>query len=157
MRDARRKKEASIQDIGCFFPIHTAIQSAANSRFVSAELGYTGNRQNMLRARAKAVNEWEFYAVCSDGTYDYFVSLANGLFVSAEIGYTGRLQGMLRARATVPDAWERFHIDCSAPLGCSIQSAQTGLFVSAELGYSGGDYGMLRARAKAVDLWEQFN
>jgi len=156
-RDARRKEASAQQGILCYNAVAYAIQSVASSKYATAELGYTGSRQNMLRARATAVNVWEFYSFCFDDNYDYFYSIANQRFVSVEIGYTGALKGMLRARATVPDAWERFVITCDSTSSiCNIKSAQNQLYVSAELGYPGGDNGMLRARATAVGLWEQF-
>src|SRR5260370_38014898 len=44
-----------------------SILSAANARWVSAELGYTGGNYAMLRARATSIGPWERYALC----YDY--------------------------------------------------------------------------------------
>jgi hypothetical protein len=38
-----------------------SILSAANGRWVSAELGYTGGNYAMLRARATAIGPWEQY------------------------------------------------------------------------------------------------
>jgi hypothetical protein len=41
------------------------IQSMANSRYVSAEVGWTGDRYGLLRARATAIGPWErFVIVC---------------------------------------------------------------------------------------------
>lgn len=45
--------------VGCYD--HDSILSAANGRWVSAELGYTGGNYAMLRARATAVGPWEQY------------------------------------------------------------------------------------------------
>lgn len=85
-----------------------AFQSTANSRYVSAELGYTGGNYAMLRARATSIGPWEkfdincFVATCT------IKSLANGLYVSAELDYTGGNYAMLRARASSPGPWETF-------------------------------------------------
>jgi hypothetical protein len=155
-RDARRrdaKGQAGIQQVECF-NVYTYLLSKANSRFVSAEVGYTGSRQNMLRARATTVDDWELFIPCFDENYDYLYSVGAQRYVSAEVGYGGSYYAMLRARATVPDLWERFIIGCDR--FCFVQSAENGLLTSAELGYPGGDYGMLRARSGVFDLWEQF-
>jgi hypothetical protein len=41
----------------------TTVYSTANSRYVSAELGYTGGDQGMLRARATEIGPWEQYVL----------------------------------------------------------------------------------------------
>ncbi len=83
----------------------------ANSKWVSAELGYGGDLYGMLRGRADVADGWEEFDLTnfSDGTWGIY-SLANGLFSSAELGYTGDLYGMLRARATDPNGWERYYL-----------------------------------------------
>jgi hypothetical protein len=156
-RDARRHSasgQADVQQVFCDYSVAYTFLSLANSRYVSVELGYTGIRQNMLRARATVPRAWELFFLCFDDTYDYILSVGADRFVSVEVGYTGPYYAMLRARATVPDLWERFVIACNTY--CTIQSAQNQLYTSAELGYPGGDNGMLRARATVVKLWEQF-
>jgi hypothetical protein len=39
----------------------TTIQSVANGRYVSAEQGWSGDRQGLLRARAADVGAWEMF------------------------------------------------------------------------------------------------
>jgi hypothetical protein len=133
------------------------IQSRANGRFVSAELGYSGINYAMLRARATVVGPWERFRLCyhfNNGTYTFF-ALSNNRYVSAELGYSGSNYAMLRARATVIGPWERFHLQ-SFGTYVTIRSAANNQLVSAELGYPGIRYAMLRARATVVGPWEQF-
>ena len=84
-----------------------AIRSKRNGKWVSAELGYSGGRYAMLRARADSIGPWE--------TFNGFSGLRNtknGKYVSAELGYGGGLYGMLRARASSYGPWERFTNCC---------------------------------------------
>jgi putative metal-binding protein len=139
-----------------------AFSSLANGRAVSAELGYGGATNGMLRARATARDRWEIYRmVCLDGGR-FAIRAANGRYVTAELGYAGADNAMLRARATVIAEWERFTFEQTSQTGDfirgTIKSAANGRFVSAELGYATDNvrWGMLRARATVKDQWEQF-
>ncbi len=136
-----------------------SIWSYGNGRYVSTEIGYSGDYNGMLRARATAVDAWERYGVCRDRStgLTYLWSDQNSRLVSAELGYGGIDYGILRARATVGDAWEQFFTSAE-PGGRStyFYAYGNGRYVSAELGYGGDRYGMLRARATAVAPWEWF-
>lgn len=133
------------------------IPSLGNGKLVSAELGYGGASNGMLRARATVVGPWELYTICFNGSASTIQSQANGRFVSAELGYGGANNGMLRARATVVGPWEKFSFG-SCGTGCvTIHSTANNRFVSAELGYGGANNGMLRARATVVGPWEKFD
>ncbi len=133
----------------------------ANSKYVSAELGYTGSYYGMLRSRASEPGPWENYTICGywDGFthVDYIINEANGRYVSAELGYTGGDYGMLRARATSLGPWEKFDIVRYGPNGNMyyIRSKANGRYVSVELGYTGIKYAMLRARATSIGSWEK--
>ncbi|WP_283136608.1 fascin domain-containing protein [Rhizohabitans arisaemae] len=133
-----------------------ALTSLANGRFVSAELGYTGADEGMLRARAGQKGTWERFTICFDGVNSTIRSQANGRYVSAELSYGGADNGMLRARATVVGSWERFSFESCGDRCTVIRSTANGRLVSAELRYAGADYAMLRARATAVGEWERF-
>ena len=129
---------------------------ASNGKYVSAELGYGGNLNGMLRARASSPGPWETFRICTDGTAHWFNSQANGKYVSAELGRTGTDHGMLRARATSVGPWERFVIGRYGNY-VTIKSLANNRYVSAELGYGGVRAGMLRARATTVGPWEKFS
>lgn len=52
---------------GSSLPATVALKSAANNRYVSAELGYTGPTHGLLRARAGRIGPWEkFKMICLD-------------------------------------------------------------------------------------------
>jgi hypothetical protein len=83
--------------------------STANHRYVTAELGYTGDRYGMLRASSTWASPWTRFRVLYYGSNTWALqSEANGMYVSAELGYTGDRYGMLRARATEVRSWEKF-------------------------------------------------
>jgi hypothetical protein len=91
-----------------------AIQSWDTGLWVSTELGDSGSKYAMLRARANAIGPWEQYSLYELGGSLYAIqSRANGLFVSAELGYGGSYYGMLRARASAVGPWEQFYLDPS--------------------------------------------
>jgi hypothetical protein len=48
-------------DPGVNNPWQIAIQSTANGFYVSTEIGWTGDRDGLLRARATVIGEWEQY------------------------------------------------------------------------------------------------
>ncbi|MBV9615855.1 MAG: hypothetical protein JO031_10415, partial [Ktedonobacteraceae bacterium] len=146
------------------------IFSLANSKYVAAELGYTGGNYAMLRARtaSNAIGPWEVFNWYAgvNGAYE-IQSNANGLFVTAELGYTGGNYAMLRARtgSNAIGPWEQFFLytlnGCNpVTTNCQslILSAANNKLVSAELGYTGGNYAMLRARTdpNKAGPWEQF-
>lgn len=133
-------------------------RSNANGLYVSAELGYTGGNQGMLRARGSQVGPWEKFSLyyLGDGTWT-MQSQANGLYVSTEIGYTGGNYGMLRARSSQIGPWELYYVIPTGGDSFALQSYANNNYVSAELGYTGGNYGMLRARATQIGPWEQFH
>lgn len=91
------------------------IQSLANGKYVSAELGYAGSYSGLLRARSSTVGRWERFRISGDGLslrLASILSLANGRYVSTEIGETGSTYAMLRARAISVGPWERYR-SCS--------------------------------------------
>lgn len=142
-----------------------AIYSQAAGKYVSAELGWTGDFYGLLRARASTVGPWERFNVCEyqDGNYPSnevwtIQSLANGLYVSAELGWTGGLYGLLRARASTVGPWEKFNLLADPSWsGSSLRSWANCKYVSAELGWTGEFNGLLRARADTVRQWERFS
>lgn len=133
--------------------------SYANGLYVSVELGYTGSRHAMLRARAYERGPWEEFEECwyinTAGKYVFTLrSLANWKYVAVEYDYGGSLTRMLRARSNVADIWERFYIGVPQNWHMNLQSVWIGYYVSVELAYGGNDYGMLRARATQFGPWE---
>ncbi|SNQ48911.1 conserved exported hypothetical protein [Frankia canadensis] len=126
--------------------------------YVSTEIGGTGDRQNLLRARAGAVGPWEKFNICFYDGYETIASVANNRYVSAEKNLTGEYYRSLRARATEIGPWEKFTISCpgtAAPRDCTIFSQATQRYVSVEKsGVSGQNQGVLRARASSVGPWE---
>jgi hypothetical protein len=85
---------------------------------VSAEQGYTGTTEGMLRVRATALGPWElFFAVQQpDGSWALMAYQDNGTpYVSAERAYGGYDTGMLRARAAVVGLYEKFYIPGMPP------------------------------------------
>ncbi|MQS15683.1 hypothetical protein F7Q99_26285 [Streptomyces kaniharaensis] len=135
----------------------TPLRSAANGRYVSAELGYGGDNYAELRARADVVAGFEQFNLCRNSRNGLYSirSSANGRYVSAELGYGGDNYAELRARADVVAGFEQFSLEPSGD-GYAIKSNANGKYVSAELGYGGDNYAELRARAGAIGPWEQF-
>jgi hypothetical protein len=101
-----RQLGGSPAPIACWSNV--SIRSRANGRYLSAELGYSGGSNGMLRARAWVAGPWERYTVCRAGDIANIASQANKRYVSAELGYGGGNNGMLRARATAVGPWEAF-------------------------------------------------
>ena len=90
---------------------HVKIQSLANKRYVTVDLGYptTDSNYGMLRATANsAKTSREKFDVIRGAQGCMLRSVANGKYVSAEVSYPWVLNGELRARASVPGAWEQF-------------------------------------------------
>ena len=84
-------------------PGNLAIRSLANGKWVSAELGRTGNDYAMLRARASSIGPWETFNGLSG-----LRNSTNWKWVTAELGQTGSRDAMLRARANSYGPWEHF-------------------------------------------------
>lgn len=138
-------------------PSSLVLRSSANLMYVSAELGYGGDRYGELRARAAAQGPWEQWTVEPLNATDVALrSNANGLYVSAELGYGGDRYATLRARAYAVGPWEVFRLVSLSADTYAIVSVANGLYVSAELNYSGDRYATLRARAYAIGPWEVF-
>ena len=143
------------------FPSATSIRSVANSRFLSAELSYSGASYGMLRARSTSVGGWEqfrFVGDCGSSAGCAIQSVASGLYVSAELNYSGAWNGVLRARSSSVGTWERFRFygDCWSTNGCAILSVANGLYVTSELNYTGAEVGMIRAARTSAQGWEMF-
>jgi len=133
------------------------LRSNANHRYVSAELGFAGALNGLLRARATSVGTWEQFQCVAEGAGRWAIkSKANGRFVSAELGYSAGRYGMLRARATAVGVWETYSFVPVNSCGCYAVRGANAKFVSAELGYPGSTYGVLRARSSGVGPWEEF-
>jgi hypothetical protein len=134
-------------------------RSSANGNYVSAELGYVGVNNAMLRARAAAKGATESWTRVQLPTGHWVIrSNANGLYVAAELNYAGVDYGELRARTdpSVISSSEVFDFSPNADGSYSVRSLANGLYVSAEFGYGGTSYGELRARAASVGPWEEF-
>jgi hypothetical protein len=141
--------------------VDVAIQSHGNDKYVSAEVGWSGDRYGVLRARADQIGPWELFEECSyqntSGQWVYTLrSQANGKLVSTEWNDTGHLQAVLRARADTEGTWEHYYMGVPRNWEMDLQSVLVGRYVSAELGWSGDDYGLLRARATSLGPWEIF-
>jgi hypothetical protein len=143
---------------------NVALKSKANGLYVSAELGYSGDRNGMLRARAGSVGPWERFELCHNviipggvpfGVISTLRSLANGKYVSVEHGYSDNWNNMLRARADSVGSWEALDID-SGNDPARIRDWYDFKIASAELNMPGPWTGMLRARADTVGPWEQW-
>ncbi|WP_283138923.1 hypothetical protein [Rhizohabitans arisaemae] len=133
------------------------LSSAANGRFITAELPYPGMDRGMLRSRSDVVGEWQIFRLINAGGGAFGIrSEANGLYVSAELDYAGDDHGMLRARHTAIESWERFLVEVHSDGTWSLRSEANGRYVSAEVSYAGADHGMLRARATGIGSWERF-
>ncbi|TDC79719.1 fascin domain-containing protein [Streptomyces hainanensis] len=90
-----------------------AIQSRANGLYVAVEKNFTGDRQNMLRARSESIGGWERFELYQDEeTFEFAIrSTLNGQWVAMENNYGGTLQYVLRARSAQPSgSWEAFNI-----------------------------------------------
>jgi hypothetical protein len=170
---------AAVGNVACL-PAMT-IQSRANGRFVSTELGYKGSNYGMLRARATVAGPWEQFQICTidhglnQGVSYVLKSLANGRFVVDHRAYPGFRAGELTATATslatvTPANASREQVwmdelDHKVPMNVAIMATGPGnttlpksalRWVSAELFDAGGYYGMLRARAGVIGPWETF-
>ncbi len=134
------------------------LRSEANGEYVSAELGYRGSQQGVLRARAGTDGPWEQFECVAVGINQWAIrSLANGRYVSTELGYPGTSYGVLRAHAGAIGSWETFTLDSVPGCSCFAIKGANSKFVSAELGYTGSVHGLLRARAATIGPWEKFD
>jgi hypothetical protein len=135
------------------------IMSYANGLYVSAEVGWAGARNGILRARASVIGPWELFRECwyvnTAGKYVFSLqSQANSKWVSIEYNYTGNLYEVLRARAATAGEWEHFYMGVPQNWHMDLQAVHLGRYVSVELGNTGDDYAILRARATAFGPWE---
>lgn len=135
------------------------IYATNSGHFVSAEFGFPGGYNGMLRARNPSIGPWETFRLCSDNIHWIIDAWGSGLWVSAELGYGGGDWAMLRARASQVGPWEQFRIYCFTDNTCAFQNGPNGLLVAAEFGYGGDHNGMLRARTGGLTVgpWERFN
>jgi hypothetical protein len=137
---------------------HVTIQSTWSLLFASVELGETGSRYAMLRARASTVGPWEKFTACyyESGNYYTFRSDANGKYVVVQSS-NGNYAWMLTATAdqgtAVSAQFRQINPSSDTPSLLSLRNSQ---YVSTELGYTGSDFGLLRARATSIGPWEQF-
>ena len=143
------------------YPV-TYFSSNASGRFATAEYGYTGGLQGMLRARSLDLGPWQYNRWCIDESSGawvlQFVS-SSSYFVSEEQNDTGLYQYMLRARATVIGPWEKYMIECEDNFGdYAFKSLENNNWVTTEMGsnYSGSNQWMMRARAGSVGPWEMY-
>ena len=122
-----------------------AIQNIAETRYVSAELDYTGSSYGMLRARADIMGPYEKFNYCWN-TAGYFSlqSRANGRWVAAEMDNSGSSYAMLRARSNSVGNWEKFSYWTNSGIWL-FRSQSNNRWVRAEINYSGASDGMLRA------------
>jgi hypothetical protein len=98
-----------------------SIRSHRNGRYVTAEFGYTGVDNGMLRARATSIGIWEKFKVEQwgpNGSMYTIRSLRYSRYVSTERGYGGVRHNMLRARASSIGPWEKYFILCGVPAAC---------------------------------------
>jgi hypothetical protein len=136
-----------------------SLRFAANTRYVSAELGYQGQDKGMLRARATAPRSWERFDLLWDPGSDAYAlrSRANQRYVSVELDAHGRDHAMLRAAATGIGERERFYLYRNARSGMySMLSKANARWTSVHLGHAGRDHAMLRASATEIGPREQF-
>jgi len=139
---------------------HVTIQSTWTLRFVSVELGETGFRYAMLRARASTVGPWEKFTSCynESGNYYTFRSDANGKYVVVQ-SLSGDYAWMLTATVDQGTAsstqFRQVNPSSDTP---SLLSLRNDNYVATELGYpeSSADFGLLRARSTSIGPWEQF-
>ncbi|MFD9051005.1 hypothetical protein [Streptomyces zaomyceticus] len=121
-----RKAAASLDDLGSWekFTLHTddkgastTLRSEANGNYVTTERGYTGSRQNLLRARGTTSGDWEKLQLekQTDGTYALKAVTNDGpKYVTAEVQDPGTDAGLLRARGDTVGSWQKFQL---VPLG----------------------------------------
>lgn len=142
------------------FPVF--LQSRANWQlYMTVEMGYSGSREFMIRARGDYAGPWQEFEQCwytntSNRNVYTFRSLYNGFYIAVEYDYPGGHKRMLRARSPHADIWERFYMGVPAPWQTTLESVHIGYYVSVELDYTGQDWAMMRARATSVGSWEIF-
>ena len=117
-----RKAAASLEDLGSWekFTLHTddkgasvTLRSEANGNYVTTERGYTGSRQNLLRARGTTSGDWEKLQLekQTDGTYALKAVTNDGpKYVTAEVQDPGTDAGLLRARGDTVGSWQKFQL-----------------------------------------------
>jgi hypothetical protein len=142
----------------CSLTNAVSLVSAANAKYVTASLNYTGVYVGMLRAGSAGQGSWEKFSFVdtSDG-HIAIRSSANGRYVSALLNYpsTHPQYGMLRASATTIGSWEKFD---SVAVGskCALRSVANNRYVSVEMTYPWVLASELRARATTAGATELF-
>jgi hypothetical protein len=137
---------------------HVTIQSTWSLYFTSVEIGETGFRYAMLRARASKVGPWEKFTACynESGNYYTFRSEANGKYVvvqSSNGDYAWMLTATAAQATAVSAQFREINPSSDTP---SLLALRNDNYVSTELGYKDADLGLLRARATSIGPWEQF-
>jgi hypothetical protein len=144
-----------------FCPVHgCAIQSLANNRYVTADIGRVKN-SGILKATATSVHHWERFLILGDCRSPggcAVKSMANGRYVAADLERSDTEYGTLRARSTEPRSWERIALrgDCADDHGCAIEFLANHLHVTPDLARPTETYGRLRAVTKTIKSWERF-
>ncbi|MEV0899876.1 hypothetical protein [Actinoplanes sp. NPDC049802] len=156
-RDVAAATGSADAEVPCWRNI--SIRSAANGRYVSAEIGRDGPDYGALRARATSAGPWERFIVCrgAGSGVTRIRAQANNDFVSAELDYAGAKYGLLRARAERVGGQERFYSNRAPGGQFSFYARDTRRWVSAEVTFTGDAYGSLRARATQVGAEETFS
>ncbi|MEV0611881.1 endonuclease/exonuclease/phosphatase family protein [Nonomuraea sp. NPDC050404] len=139
-----------------------ALVSQGTGKYVTAQLGLTGNQYGRLRATADRVGSWETFTLHTDtrGASTALRLEANGRYVSAEFADGGTRKGMLRARQDGSiGSWERFTLVPAGQGTYALKYTHEGAtrYVSAEVNATGEDQGLLRARATGIGAWERFS
>ena len=162
---------ATIAAIGLATPAaHAAdvsFTAKANGKYVSAETGYPGSDNGMLRAFS--VDPWSRFDLVKLGDCPWLGpaidcdvvtlrSASNGRYVSAELGYCCAHYAMLRARSGSVGPWEKFLLYRNAEQANEywIKSQANGKFVTTELAYAGAYHAELRAIRDGIGPNEKF-
>jgi hypothetical protein len=138
-------------------------------KYVSAELGFTGSLEGMLRGRSDTVGRWESFNidfVPGSTVYQRIGSEArvsgdaysnlNKSLVQAELNYPGGDDGMARAMGSPNDGYqtsEQFLITSVGGGWYTIKSRVTGKYWEAESGYANERDGMIRAAGSDPASW----
>jgi len=132
-------------------PSWTAIQSAANGRYVTPYVN------GDLYADGTFVGGEQLYRICRDDGWgvDQFAIMAgsNGLWVTTHIDGPGEWYGYLAADSNFLGGWQLFTIK---PFGSHVtfKSVANGRYVSAALDWN---YAPVMANASSLGGWELFN
>ena len=145
-----------------------AIRSRHMNKLVSAELGFTGSLEGMLRARADGIGRWETFTIDKVPNTSYYLIASNARvsgddysnlnksLIRAELNYPGGDDGMLRAMGSPNDGYqtaEQFQITSVGGGYVTIKNRSTGKYLKAESGYAGQRDGMIRAAGNDPASW----